>query len=102
MTDDPEFPTEATADVARLLYQSGVAHSVDGILANLEHRTDDAPSREAVREALDAMRDHDFVRTLDDAHDDAPDYEGAYYLLTESGREFVETEVDQEGVGFIS
>ena len=93
MTDAPEWSTEATVPVARLLYQSGVAHSPEGVLANLEHRMDDPPSLEAVREALDAMRERDFVRSLDDGD--------AYYLLTESGREYVETEVDQEGLGFV-
>ncbi|WP_281375633.1 hypothetical protein [Halorarum halophilum] len=39
------------------------------------------------------MRERDFVRRLDDGD--------AYYLLTERGQEYVETEVDQEGVGFV-
>ena len=93
MPDDREWHTEATVPVARLLYQSGVALSPDGVLANLAHRMDDPPAGEAVREALDAMAERGFVRSLDD--------EGGYYLLTEDGREYVETEVDQEGVGFV-
>ncbi|QLG60887.1 hypothetical protein [Halorarum salinum] len=92
MTDDPEWPTEATVPVARLLYQAGVALSPAGVRANLVRRTDDPPSPGAVRDAIDAMRERGLVRSLDD---------GEHYLLTGSGREYVETEIDQEGVGFV-
>ena len=93
MTDDSAWHTEATVPVARLLYQSGVALSPDGVLANLDHRMDDPPTPEAVREALDALEERGFARPLD--------ADGAYYLLTGDGREYVETAVDREGVGFV-
>jgi hypothetical protein len=39
------------------------------------------------------MAERGLVRTLED--------EGRYYLLTGDGRDYVESEVDQDGIGYI-
>ncbi|WP_435145669.1 hypothetical protein [Halobaculum sp. P14] len=93
MANTSEWRTDATEPVIRLLYQSGVAVSPAGVLANLEHRMDDPPSRQDVLSALAALSGHGYVRQLGDVE--------AHYIITERGKDFVETEVDQDGVGFI-
>ncbi|MFB6120198.1 MAG: hypothetical protein ABEJ68_03670 [Halobacteriaceae archaeon] len=88
-----EWQTETTDAVARVLYQAGVALSPDAVATNLDAVFDEAPDETAVREALTTLREESLARRLD--------REGDYYVITDYGRDYVETEIDQEGVGFI-
>lgn len=83
---------EATEPVLRVLYQAGVALSPDSVVANLDTYADVSHGQAAVEEALAGLADADLVRVLD--------REDRYYELTRRGEDYVETEVDQEAVGF--
>ncbi|MFC6990046.1 hypothetical protein ACFQJD_17500 [Haloplanus sp. GCM10025708] len=86
-----DFENEAAERVIRVLSQAGVGVSPGGIAANLAAVVDDPPSESAVCAALDELERRDLVRRLD----------GAYYLLTDHGRDYVEREFEEMGVGFI-
>ena len=88
----PEQQNEATEPVLRVLYQAGVALSADSVVANLDAYVDESHGRAAVEEALAGLEDADLVRRLD--------REGDYYEVTGRGGDYVETEVDQEALGF--
>lgn len=93
MTETVDWRNEATDPVLRLLYQAGIGVSPDSIVANLDVRMDDPPTPETIHAALEGLEDEGYVRRLDAT--------GDYYLLTGHGRDYVETEVDQEAFGFI-
>ena len=76
----------------RVLYQAGVALSPDSVVANLEAPADESHDRGTVDEALSGPEDAELIRRLDRA--------GDYYEVTDRGGDYVETEVDQEAVGF--
>lgn len=83
---------EATESVMRVLYQAGVALSPDSIVATLDVYADDSHDEATVREALGGLEAESLVRRLD--------REGDYYVVTDSGSDFLETEIDQESLGF--
>lgn len=83
---------EATEPVLRVLYQAGVALSPDSVVANLDAAADASHGQAGVEAALAGLADADLVRDLD--------REGEYYELTDRGEDYVETEVDQEALGF--
>jgi Fe2+ or Zn2+ uptake regulation protein len=83
---------EATDSVLRVLYQAGVALSPDSIVANLDVYADDSHHEATVQTALDGLEEASLVRRLDQ--------EGDYYVVTDSGADFLETEIDQESLGF--
>lgn len=82
---------EATESVMRVLYQAGVVLSPDSITANLGTYADDSHDQSTVEEALDGLEEANLVRRLD--------RDGEYYVVTDTGRDFVETEIDQESLG---
>ena len=82
---------EATAPVLRVLYQAGVALSPDSIAANLETYADDSHDESTVEEALVGLEEANLVRRLDREDD--------YYVMTDTGGDYVETEIDQESLG---
>lgn len=82
---------DAADPVVRMLSQAGIGVSPGGIAANLDELLDDPPSESDVRDALDELERRGVVRRLD----------GAYYLLTDHGRDYVEREFEEMGVGFI-
>lgn len=83
---------ETTDRVARVLYQAGVALSPAGVAANLAEFFDDPPSESAVGSALDGLDSEGLARRLD---------AGDVYILTSSGRDYVETELDTEAFGYV-
>lgn len=89
LSDDQR--NEATASVMRVLYQAGVALSPDSIAANLDAYADDSHDESTVREALEGLEEENLVRRLD--------REGDYYVVTDSGGDYLETEIDQESLG---
>ncbi|GAB3413275.1 hypothetical protein GCM10027435_06980 [Haloparvum alkalitolerans] len=93
MTETPAWRDDATDLTLRLLYQSGIAVSVDGIVANLAALAESAPPADAVEEAVAKLRKRDHVRALSEAD--------RFYLLTDRGREYVEAEVDAEAFGYV-
>lgn len=93
MTETPAWRDDATDLTLRLLYQSGIAVSVDGIVANLAALAESAPPASAVEDAVAKLQERDHVRTLSEA--------GRFYLLTDRGREYVEAEVDAEAFGYV-
>ena len=87
----PEFDSDAVAPTLRLLYQSGVGISPSDIAANLDDRMDDPPSRTAVLDAVRELSDTRLVRRLDEV--------ASCYVITDHGRDYVETELDAEAMG---
>lgn len=82
----PDWSNSATEPVLRLLAESGVALSPGGIVVNLNDRLERPPSRSTVTRALKGLRDQGLIRHLD------PDR--SYYILTEAGRGYVRTELE--------
>lgn len=88
-----DWETGATAPTLRVLYQAGVALSPHSIVANLEEYAGEAPSVIEVQETLEGLDEQELVRRLDRPEE--------YYVITEHGIDYVETEVDSESLGFI-
>ncbi|MFB6220293.1 MAG: hypothetical protein ABEH90_02540 [Halolamina sp.] len=88
----PQFDSDATEPVLRLLYQSGVGISPSGIAINLDDRMDDPPTRTAVLNAVRELNEGTYVRQLDEVE--------SCYIITEHGRDYVEAEIDEEAMGF--
>jgi repressor of nif and glnA expression len=88
-----EWETDATAPTMRVLYQAGVALSPHSIVANLEEYAGEAPSVVETQETLEALEAEGMVRRLDRPEE--------YYVITEHGADYVETEIDSEAFGFI-
>lgn len=89
----PDWETDATAPTMRVLYQAGVALSPHSIVANLEEYAGGAPSVVEVQETLEALEERELVRRLDRPEE--------YFVITEHGADYVETEIDSEALGFI-
>ncbi|GAB7012180.1 hypothetical protein [Halolamina salina] len=87
----PEFDSDAVEPTLRLLYQSGVGISPSGIAANLHDRMDDPPDRTAVLNAVRELADTRLIRKLDEME--------SCYIITDHGRDYVETEIDDEAPG---
>lgn len=90
MTD---WQTDATDPAMRVLYQAGVALSPHSIVANLEEYAGEAPTVVETQETLEALEEEGMVRRLDRPEE--------YYVITDHGRDYVETEIDDEAFGFI-
>lgn len=88
-----DWKTEATDWVLRVLYQAGIGVSAGAIAANLDALVDEQFGEESITEALAGLEDENMVRRLDEPED--------YYLITDRGRNYVEAELDQQGIGFI-
>lgn len=88
-----DWETDATDPTMRVLYQAGVALSPHSIVANLEEYAGEAPSVVEVQETLEALESEGLVRRLDHPEE--------YYVITEHGSDYVETEIDTESLGFI-
>lgn len=65
MAETPEWRTEATDPVLRLLYQAGIDVSPDSIVANLDVRMNSPPAPETIRAALEGLENEGHVRRLD-------------------------------------
>jgi predicted transcriptional regulator len=65
-----------------------VALSPDGIVANLDTYADTSYDASAVGEALAGLESEGLVERLDRP--------GEYYVVTDRGSDYVETEIDQE------
>ncbi|MBP1988256.1 hypothetical protein [Halolamina salifodinae] len=89
----PEFDADAVDPTLRLLYQSGVGISPSGIAANLQHRMNDPPSRTAVLNAVRELSEGRYIRSISDVE--------SCYIITDHGRDYVETEIDDEAMGFV-
>jgi predicted transcriptional regulator len=87
----PEFDSDAVEPTLRLLYQSGVGISPSGIAANLDDRMDDPPARAAVLNAVRELSEAGLVRSLSDVE--------SCYVVTEHGRDYAETELDDQAPG---
>ena len=87
----PEFDADAVDPTLRLLYQSGVGISPSGIAANLHYRMDDPPARAAVLNAVRELSETGLVRSISDVE--------SCYIITDHGRDYVETELDDEAMG---
>ncbi|GAB7094887.1 hypothetical protein JCM30237_20400 [Halolamina litorea] len=87
----PEFDADAIAPTLRLLYQSGVGIAPSGIAANLDDRMDDPPARASVLNAVRELSEADYLRSISDVE--------SCYVITEHGRDYVESELDDEALG---
>lgn len=88
----PEFDTAAAHPILRLLYQSGVGISPSDIAVNLDDRMDDPPTRTAILNAVRELHEGDYVRRLSDVE--------SCYVITDHGRDYVESTLDTEAPGF--
>lgn len=93
MTDTPAWRTDAVDQTLRLLYQSGIAVSPEGIAANLDALTRDAPGLGEVEAAIETLIDRRLVREIPQSAE--------FYRLTDRGRNFVEREIDSEAFGYV-
>lgn len=82
----PKEPVTGSWLVLRLLYQSGQAMNPGSMLNTLRLRTERPPSQSSITRALRELEDRDLIVGLDVA--------GSYYVLTQTGVEFVEEELD--------
>jgi hypothetical protein len=89
----PEWKTDATDPIMRVLYQAGVALSPHSIVTNIEEYAGEAPSVVETQEALEALEAEGMVRRLDRPEE--------YYVITDHGTDYVETEIDAEAFGFV-
>lgn len=91
MTDASEWKHEATEPVLRVLYQAGIGVSPESIAVNLDEAVENPPTEEEVQEALDGLESENMVREI----------EAGYYALTDHGRDYVDREIEKQGIGFI-
>ncbi|GAB6879798.1 hypothetical protein JCM17823_20720 [Halorubrum gandharaense] len=85
--------TETTDAVLRLLYQSGIAVSPEGLAVNLAELTEATHGLAAVEGALETLAERDLVRELTAS--------AGFYRLTKRGHEFVEAEIDGRAFGYV-
>jgi len=85
MTD---WENSATKPVLRLLAESDLALSAKSIVYNLNEQLERPPSRATVHRSLSGALDAGLVRQPD----------GALYIITESGREYLAGNLSEGGI----
>ncbi|GGN14373.1 hypothetical protein [Halarchaeum nitratireducens] len=81
--------------VLRVLSQGAIGVSPAGIAANADALLDEHLSITDVEAALDALAERDVVETLDAGA------AGAYYRLTDHGRDYVDAEFAANAFGYV-
>lgn len=83
----PPWWSEYDEPILEFLAESGAAVPPRVILFNLEYRNIASPHRSTVKRRLSRLTEHDLVEEVDDA---------GYYIITESGRSFLQTELNSD------